>query len=135
MLVLFLSPVPVEVRDVDRTVAHVAAHHQGRYSVDLHLAQDPMMTQDRAEMHVRRLEAMRRLIGAPDRQPDGSWVIDQDHLANAEHYEREKTRRMPVRVETLSVRPLEQLPHHDGDRKSTRLNSSPSCASRLPYSA
>src|SRR3546814_5515056 len=67
-----LSPVPVEVRDVDRTVAHVAAHHQGRYSVDLHLAQDPMMTQDRAEMHVRRLEAKRRLIGAPARQPDGS---------------------------------------------------------------
>src|SRR3546814_153953 len=55
-----LSPVPVEVRDVDRTVAHVAAHHQGRYSVDLHLAQDPMMTQDRAEMHVRRLEADRK---------------------------------------------------------------------------
>src|SRR3546814_19467484 len=65
-------------------------------------------------MHVRRLEAMRRLIGAPDRQPDGSWVIDQDHLANAERYEREKNRRMPVRIETLSVRPLEQLPHHDG---------------------
>src|SRR3546814_18854082 len=88
-----LSPVPVEVRDVDRTVAHVAAHHQGRYSVDLHLAQDPMMTQDRAEMHVRRLEAMRRLIGATDRPPHGSWVNDQDQLANAEHYERAKTDR------------------------------------------
>src|SRR3546814_10490212 len=57
---------------------------------------------------------MRRLIGAPDRQPDGSWVVDQDHLANAERYEREKSRRMPVRIETLSVRPLAQLSHHDG---------------------
>src|SRR3546814_15322267 len=81
------------------------------------------MISEKAEMHVRRLEAMRRLIGAPDRQPDGSWVIDQDHLANAERYEREKSRRMPVRIETLSVRPLEQLPHHDGatwlDREMT----------------
>src|SRR3546814_16714992 len=72
------------------------------------------MISEKAEMHVRRLEAMRRLRGAPDRQPDGSWVIDQDHLANAERYERGKSRRMPVRIETLSVRPLEQLPHHDG---------------------
>lgn len=57
---------------------------------------------------------MRRLIGTPDRQPDGSWVIGPDHLADAERYEREKSRRLPVRIETLSVRPLEQLPHHDG---------------------
>src|SRR3546814_15793509 len=88
-----------------------------------------MMTQDRAEMRVRRLEAMRRLIGAPDRQPDGSWVIDQDHLANAERSEREKSRRMPVRIETLSVRPREQLPHHDGatwlDREMTSNRPEP----------
>lgn len=109
-----LSPTPVEVREIDRAVAHVATHHQGRYSIELHLNQDPLMTQSRAEMHVRRLEAMRRLIGTPDRQPDGSWVIGQDHLADAERYEREKSRRPPVRIETLSVRPLEQLPHHDG---------------------
>jgi len=109
-----LSPTPVEVRDVDRAVAQIAAHHQGHYSIELHLNQDPMMTQGRAEMHVRRLEAMRRLIGTPERQSDGSWVIGNDHLADAERYEREKSRRLPVRIETLSVRPLEQLPHHDG---------------------
>ena len=109
-----LSPTPVEVRDVDRAVAQVAAHHQGRYSIELHLNQDPMMTQGRAEKHVRRLEAMRRLIGTPERQPDGSWVVGQDHLADVERYEREKSRRRPIRIETLSVRPLEQLPHHDG---------------------
>ncbi len=112
--IVCLSPTPVEVRDVDRAVADVAAHHQGRYSIDLHMEQDPMMTQGRAEMHVRRLEAMRRLIAAPERQPDGSWVIGPDHLADAERYEREKSRRLPVRIEILSVRPLEQLPHHDG---------------------
>jgi type IV secretory pathway VirD2 relaxase len=109
-----LSGAPVEARDVDRAVANVAGHHQGRYSVDLHLKYDPMMTEERAEMHVRRLEAMRRLIGAPDRQSDGSWAIGQDHLADVERFEREKSRRLPVRIETLSARPLEQLPHHDG---------------------
>ena len=109
-----LSAAPVEVRDVDRAVADVAAHHHGRYSADLHLKQDPLMTHERAEMHVRRLEAMRRLIGAPERQADGNWVLGQDHLADAERFEREKSRRLPVRIETLSIRPLEQLPHHDG---------------------
>ena len=126
-----LSPAPVEVRDVDRAVAHVAAHHQGHYSIDLHMKQDPMMTQSRSEMHVRRLESMRRLIGAPERQPDGSWVIGQDHLADAERYEREKSRRLPVRIETLSVRPLEQLPHHDG---ATCLWFSSSASSAKPAS-
>src|SRR3546814_15920082 len=92
-----LSPAPIEVREVDRAVATVAAEQGSRYSVDLHLKQDPRMISEKAEMHVRRLEAMRRLIGAPDRQPDGSWVIDQDHLANAERYEREKSRRSEAR--------------------------------------
>ena len=109
-----LSAVAVEVREVDRAIAAVAAHHQGRYSVDLHLKHDPTMTHERAEMHVRRLEAMRRLIGVPERQADGSWVLGQDHLADAERFEREKSRRLPLRIETLSARPLEQLPHHDG---------------------
>lgn len=109
-----LSPAPVEVREVDRTIAQVAAQHQGRYSIDHHLRQDPLMTEDRAQSYVRRLEAMRRMIGRPERQPDGVWVIGQDHLADAERYEREKSRRVPVRIETLSHRPLEALPHHDG---------------------
>lgn len=112
--IIRLSPAPVEVREVDRAVARVAAEHQGRYSVDLHLRQDPNITEDRAQAHVRRLEAMRRMTGKPDRQPDGSWLIGQDHLANAERYEREKSQRQPVRIETLSTKPLEHLPRHDG---------------------
>lgn len=64
--------------------------------------------------YVRRLEAMRRLIDAPERQHDGSWAIGQNHLADAERFEREKSRRLPVRIETLSVGPLEQLAIHDG---------------------
>lgn len=124
-----LSPAPIEVRDVDRTVAEIAGRNQGRYSVDIHLRHDPLMTEDRAQAHVRRLEAMRRMIGKPERQPDGSWVIGQDHLADAERYEREKTRRLPVQIETLSTRPLEQLPGHDGatwlDRELTSDQPTP----------
>jgi len=109
-----LSPVPIEVREVDRTVAAVASQQDGRYSVDLHLNHDPSMTMEKAEAHIRRLEAMRRAIGKPDRQPDGTWVIGQDHLENAERYEREKAQRTPVRIGTLSVRSIDTLPHHDG---------------------
>jgi hypothetical protein len=72
------------------------------------------MTEGRVQAYVRRLEAMRRMIGKPERQPDGVWLLGQDHLTDAEHYEREKSRRVPVRIETLSHRPLEALPHHDG---------------------
>ncbi|MFB0872146.1 relaxase/mobilization nuclease RlxS [Sphingobium sp. sgz301304] len=124
-----LSPAPIEVREVDRTVAEIAGRNQGCYSVDTHLKQDPHMTEDRAQAHVRRLEAMRRTIGKPERQPDGSWVIGQDHLADAERYEREKTSRLPVQIETLSTRPLEQLPGHDGatwlDRELTSDRPAP----------
>lgn len=109
-----LSPSPVGVREVDRTVAEVASQHQGRYSVDIHLKHDPLMTENRAQAHVRRLEAMRRLIGKPERQPDGSWTIGADHLTDAERCEREKSQRLPVRIETLSTRTLEHLPDHDG---------------------
>lgn len=109
-----LTPAPVEVREVDRTIARVAARHQGHYSVDIHLGHDPLMTEGRVQAYVRRLEAMRRMIGKPERQPDGVWLLGQDHLTDAEHYEREKSRRVPVRIETLSHRPLEALPHHDG---------------------
>jgi len=113
-IIIRLSPAPVAIREVDRTIAAVAEAQDGRYSTDLHMQHDPLMTEDGANTHVRRLEAMRRLIGNPERQPDGTWVIGQDHLATAERYELEKNRRVPVRIETLSTRALDQLPQHDG---------------------
>ena len=109
-----LSPAPVAIREVDRTIAAVAQAQGGRYSADLHMQHDPLMNEEGANTHVRRVEAMRRLIGTPERQPDGTWVIGQDHLATAERYELEKNRRVPVRIETLSTRALDQLPQHDG---------------------
>jgi type IV secretory pathway VirD2 relaxase len=95
-------------RAADRTVAEIAAAHDGRYSVDVHLAHDPTATAAFAEAHVRRLEAIRRETGAVTREKDGMWVVGASHLEIAADYERRLARRLPVQVETLSVLPIER---------------------------
>jgi type IV secretory pathway VirD2 relaxase len=105
---------PVEVREVDRTVARIAAENGGRYNVDIHLAHDRQATEAFATTHVRRLEAIRRTTEGVLREPDGTWIIASDHLERVEAYERLLSTRNPVRVEVLSVRPFEQLADHDG---------------------
>lgn len=102
-----------EVRQVDRTIAEVAAANGGRYDVDAHLRHDPEATQAFAETHVRRLEAMRRVMGSVERGPDGSWLISTDHLERAAAFEARQLRDRPVTVETLSPVPLERLPRAD----------------------
>ena len=101
-----VSPQPVEVRAADRTIAEVAAANRGQYSVDIHLRHDATATQDFAETHVRRLEAMRRAHSGIERQPDGTWVIAPDHLDRADAYERGQARMRPVNIEILSALPL-----------------------------
>ena len=103
-----------KIRDVDRTVAEVAAANGGRYSVDLHLRHDRSASEAFAETHVRRLQAIRRGGGSVDRAPDGSWSITADHLAQVERYEARQVRDRPVKVETLSTMPLERLGRFDG---------------------
>jgi hypothetical protein len=95
------------VRDVDRTVAEIAAANAGRYSVDIHLHSDPSASAEFAQAHVRRLEAMRR-AGFATRERDGSWSIGPDHLAKVEGFEQNRARLEPVRIETLSRIPLGQ---------------------------
>ncbi|GAO38592.1 hypothetical protein SCH01S_16_01110 [Sphingomonas changbaiensis NBRC 104936] len=112
--VVRVRPSSMEPRAVDRTIAAVAAINGGKYSIDLHLRHDPNASQAFAEAHVRRLEAIRRLTGAVEREPDGSWLIASDHLARVEDYERRRAQRQPVLIETLSHRPIEQLHAHDG---------------------
>jgi hypothetical protein len=102
------------VRDVDRTVAEVAAANGGRYNDDIHLAHDPAATDRFAQAHIRRLEAIRRTTGGVDREPDGTWRIAPDHLERALAYERERAATEPVRVEPLATMPLEQMPRHNG---------------------
>jgi len=112
--VVRVEPRVAEVRPADRVVADVAAANGGRYSVDLHLRHDPSATQAFAETHVRRLEAMRRLTGGAQREPDGSWRIAADHLARAEAFEVRQLRDRPVAVEILSRLPIEQQVGADG---------------------
>jgi len=112
--VIRIRPVSTGPRAVDRAIAEIAAANGGKYSIDLHLRHDPNASEAFAEAHVRRLEAIRRMTGAVAREPDGNWTIAPDHLARVEEYERRRAQRQPVSIETLSHRPIEQLPAHDG---------------------
>lgn len=103
-----VSAKPTEARAVDRTVAEIAAANGGRYSIDLHLAHDRSATERFARAHVRRLEAMRKLTGDVEREPDGSWVIAPDHVQRAEAFEKRRAKDAPVTVETLSPIPLDR---------------------------
>jgi type IV secretory pathway VirD2 relaxase len=109
-----ISPTPVAVRDVDRTVAEIAVANGGRYSEDIHFRHDPTASDRFIQTHVRRLEAIRRSIGAVERQSDGTWKIAANHVERALEYERRRAAREPVRIEPLAALTLEQMPAHDG---------------------
>ncbi|HET7575699.1 MAG TPA: relaxase/mobilization nuclease RlxS [Sphingomicrobium sp.] len=109
-----ISPTPVEARDVDRTVAAIAARNGGRYSEDIHLLDDPTASERFVRAHVRRLEALRRGKAGVEREADGSWKIAPDHVGRAQQYERVRAAREPVRVDILSALRLEEMPNHNG---------------------
>lgn len=109
-----ISPTPVRLRDVDRTVAEIAAANGGRYSEEIHLLHDPTASDRFVQTHVRRLEAIRRSTGTVERQPEGTWEIAADHGERALEYERRRAGREPVRIEPLAAMTLEQMPAHDG---------------------
>jgi len=103
-----IDPRHPEPRQVDRTVSEIAAANGGRYDVDIHLRHDPSASARFAETHVRRLEAIRRVTGGVEREPDGTWVIAPDHLERAAAFERRQAQAAPVVVQTLSPLPLER---------------------------
>jgi hypothetical protein len=109
-----ISPTQVTFRDVDRTVAEIAAANGGRYSEDIHFLHDPTASDRFVQTHVRRLEAIRRSTGAVEREPDGMWRISTDHVERALEYERRRAAREPVRIDTLAAMALERMPAHDG---------------------
>lgn len=109
-----VSPRNIEPRQVDRTIAEIAAAHDGRYSIDIHLKHDPSATESFAETHVRRLEAIRRTTGGVEREPDGTWIIAPGHLDRVTEYERQRARAEPVVVDKLSPMPLERQVGFDG---------------------
>jgi hypothetical protein len=97
-----IRPKAVTVRAADRTVAEIAAANNGHYSIDIHLKHDATATHDFAETHVRRLEAMRRMMRSVERETDGTWIIGRDHLEKATAFERKLTNLSPVVIEILS---------------------------------
>lgn len=109
-----VSRTVAEVRESDRRVAEIAAANGGRYSVDLHLQHEPLAGEEHVRAHVRRLEAIRRVTGGPQRDSDGSWSIGPDHLERARAYEERAARERPVAVTLLSALPLDRLSGFDG---------------------
>ena len=112
--VVRIAPKPIEARAVDRTVAEIAAANGGRYSIDIHLRHDPTARESFAETHVRRLEAMRKLMGSVEREADGTWVIAPDHIERAAAFEAQRAKAAPVIVDTLSAIPLDRQLGTDG---------------------
>jgi hypothetical protein len=104
-----IEPTKAEATAADRTVNAVARANGGRYSVDLHLRHDPHASEACSASHVRRLEAMRRAGAGPERQPDGSWAVPDDHLARAAAYAQQQKRDRPVAVSILSRTPVADL--------------------------
>lgn len=68
------APAP---RQVDRTIAAIAARHEGVYSDALHAEADPSASAQFRLAHKRRLEALRR-AGAAERLREGTWRVPGD---------------------------------------------------------
>ncbi|MFS0771204.1 relaxase/mobilization nuclease RlxS [Sphingomonas sp. 1P08PE] len=107
--IVAIEPVRATVRAADRTIAEVAVANGGVYDIDAHLRHDPGATEDFAQTHVRRLEAMRRGGGGVERTPSGQWMIAADHLDRVEAWERTRLADRPVAVAILSRAPLDRL--------------------------
>jgi type IV secretory pathway VirD2 relaxase len=108
-----IEPRVAAVTQADRTVDAVARANGGRYSIDLHLRHDPQASEAFATTHVRRLEAMRRAGAVVQRHDDGSWTIDENHLAEAERFALRDLRSRPVTLTTLSRSPVADLASAD----------------------
>lgn len=92
-------------RKFDRTIAEIAAHHDGMYSDALHARCDPSANPEYRLAHKRRLEALRR-AGIGDRLADGTWRISRDFLERTAQFEAAKA---PARMRTLSWVGLDAL--------------------------
>jgi type IV secretory pathway VirD2 relaxase len=97
--IVHIEPRQAGVREVDRTIAAIAAASKGWHSIELHQFRDPTATEAFATAHLRRLEALRRSGLPVEREVDGYWLIPPDHLE---------------RVVRLSGDRLDLLPERDG---------------------
>lgn len=104
----------IAVGEADLVVARIAAQEDGRYSEALHYRHDPGATPDYVQAHVRRLEAIRKAVGGPERTHDGRWSISGDHLRRAAAFEAARVNHRPLRIEILSSMRLEALVEASG---------------------
>lgn len=111
--IIELSSRAAEPRQIDRTIAKIAAANDGRYSDHLHRQFDPQASSEYVASHVRRLEAMRQ-EGMVSRLSDGSWAVGEDHFDRALQYESRQRARHPVRLAVLSWQRPEDLPQAVG---------------------
>jgi type IV secretory pathway VirD2 relaxase len=109
-----VTPKTAEIKEVDRTIVAVAESNNGRYSMEAHLKHDPSARLAFAETHVRRLEAIRKVSGGVERQPDGQFRIGPDYLEQALRYERDEALKQPVRVEVLSAHDVQSQTRRNG---------------------
>ena len=89
-----------EPREVDHTIARVAADKNGLYSAEFHAEADPEASREFIRTHIRRLEALRRNQIA-QRFADGSWDIPDNYLEAVTDHENREVARSPV---SLAVR-------------------------------
>ena len=105
--VVAVAPIRAAPRTSDKTIAEIAEGNHDRYTIEAHLRYDPSSSEQHAEAHVRRLEALRR-AGIVERQVDGTWVIPSDYLDRAARHEHNRVRSNPVSIEVLSPVPLKR---------------------------
>lgn len=112
-LIVRVAPKAAGLRDVDRTIAEIAAANAGRYAADVHRQKDSGASRALAETHARRLEAMRRAGIGVERDTDGSWSVPIDYLDRVERLHARQLGQAPLAVETVSRKPMDRLANAD----------------------
>ena len=107
--IIKVAPRQSDIRKVDQTIVDVAAQNEGCYDIDAHLRFDTNASEQFAQTHVRRLEAMRRLMGGVEREADGRWIIAPDHLERAATFDARQARDKPVTINVLSPLSIDRL--------------------------
>ena len=101
-MIVAITPNTPVVREVDRTIATVAANNGGHYDAGAHQLHDPAASAAYIQAHVRRLEALRRGGAGAERSDDGSWTIAPNHLERVATFERRQLIDRPIEIEILS---------------------------------
>lgn len=121
-----MTPRTIGSGEIVRAIVEVARCNAGCYSPDAHMRHDPAVTQGIAESHVRRLELLHQDDAGFRRNPDGSWIIEADHLDRVASVEATRLRNDPISIETLSSETLAAQEHAEAptwlDRQLSAAN-------------